>query len=181
RVGERILPWHPGAVGWLSDADVVGWVPLAPGEPDGLDQPEPVGNVTNVFVTEISLATIFVNARAPHGVVVSPRDAFVHGRRPPGGFAASRDGFAHGGRSMARLPASMRPPRAGEAGRRGFSSPAQGARAAGGARGDTPSRMPAGTGSASRVVGSPGFASPGMTGAAAGSSPGGVTAVRGLG
>src|SRR5262249_33727334 len=148
----------------------------------GLDQPEPVVNVTNVFVTEISLATIFVNARAPHGVVVSPRDAFVHGRRPPGGFSASRDGFAPGGRSMARLPAAMRPPRAGQADRRGFPSAAEGARAPGGAPGDAFSaRMPARAGSASRAAGSPGFASPGMTGAAAGSSPGGVTAVRGLG
>jgi hypothetical protein len=182
RVGERILPWHPGAVGWLSGADVVGWVPLAPGESDGLDEPEPVANVTNVFVTEISLATIFVNARAPHGVVVSKKDAFVAGRRSHRGSFTSRDVFARGGRSMARLPATLRPPRAGEADRRGFPSAARGTWApAWGPGGSFSARMPAPGGTAPRLAGSPGVASPGVTGAAAGPSAGSVPAGRGLG
>ena len=112
RIGEQILAWHPGAVAWIGGPDFVAWVPLGPGEPDELDQPEAAASasVTNVFVTEINVTNVFVNARAPHGVVVSPRDSFVAGRRPLGSFSPSRNVFAGGGRRMARLPVSLRPP-----------------------------------------------------------------------
>ena len=127
RVGERILTWHPGAVAWLSGPSFVAWVPLGPSEPDDLDQPEaPVSaGVTNIFVTQINVASVFVNARAPHGVVVSSRDAFVAGRRPPAASTRSRNVFAGGGRRTPRLPASLRPPSASEPERRSLASEAQ--------------------------------------------------------
>ena len=190
RVGERILTWHPGAVAWLSGPSFVAWVPLAPSEPDDLDQPEaPVGaGVTNIFVTQINVASVFVNARAPHGVVVSSRDAFVAGRRPPAASTPSRNVFAGGGRRTPRLPASLRPPSASEPERRSLASEAPAGRAPAGAglAGDPGARLsgrplaPAGAGSP-RGFGSPAAASPGAPGVAGSAPPAGPAGLRGMG